>query len=168
MLLKLKRVRWQALVLLILLFSITLGIVIGSTAANTVQGSYASESVHSVTANELKPTECNGINLTNIVDLGQGDPPTAGNDLILGTSGRDVVDGGEGNDCILGGGEDDKDCIIFFIGICFGESSGLQGGAGNDVILGGDGDDYIDGGGDYDVCYGGGGTDNINCETATQ
>jgi len=151
--LKLKKIRWQALVLLVLLFSITLGIVIGSATANIVPGSYASESSHIVTANELKPAACNGINLINIIDLSRGDSPTQGNDLILGTSGNDTggnqIKGLGGDDCIIGGDGDDT----------------MSGGQGNDVLLGGGGNDDLDGGQGTDLCDGGSGTNTFKkCE----
>ena len=158
MLLKLKRVRWQALVLLILLFLITLGIVIGSATANIVPSSYASETSHIRTIAQLTPPECAGMGLTNLIVVPAPDQETAGtnlNDLILGTSGKDYIDGGGGNDCIVGGGEDDQRCWFYLFGICLGKTPALLGGDGNDVILGGDGDDYIDGGGGTDTCYGG-------------
>ena len=149
MLLKLMRVRWQALVLLILLFSITLGIVIGSATANIVPGSYASESSHTVSAQELAPSACDGMGLVNIVNLSEGEHPINANNLILGTSGNDTIKGKKGNDCIVGGGGDDT----------------IDGKQGDDVILGGDGDDTIDGGKDNDICYGNNGTDTLTCET---
>ena len=149
--LKLKRIRWQALISLVLLFSITLGIIIGSANANIVPASYASESSHLVTANQLKPAECVSLDLSNIVILSLGESSTDGNDLILGTDKRDTVDGGDGDDCIVGG---DK-------------NNDLSGGNGNDIILGGDKRDTISGGAGNDICYGGGGNNAITtCETS--
>ena len=43
--------------------------------------------------------QCNGLNVT--VDIGAGDTPTAGNDVILGTSGADFIDAGAGDDLSL-------------------------------------------------------------------
>ena len=123
-----------------------------------------------ITPDDLKPPECSGIMLDNLVQIGV-DTPTNGNDLILGTSGSDTIDGRSGDDCIVGGGGDDS----------------LSGGNGDDVILGGDGadqlygdnkddtlyggsgDDLLDGGNKTDVCYGEAGTDTfVNCETEIQ
>ncbi len=140
--LKLKRIRWQALILLILLFVIILGIIIGSAAANIVPSSYASESSHMRTVAELTPPECAGMALTNLVVATGGiTNGSNANDLILGTSGRDNIKGKNGNDCILGGG-------------------------GNDTIRGGKGDDYLDGGNGNDRCGTKQGTDTVvSCET---
>ncbi len=157
MLLKIKRVRWQVLVLLVLFFSVIFGIIVGSATANSVSTSYASESSHTLTANQLKPAECNGINISNIVNLSQGEVPTSGNDLILGTANRDIVDGGDGDDCIVGGGANDKGNIGSI-------KAGLSGGDGNDVILGGAGNDRLIGGAGTDTCHGGAGNDQMTCE----
>jgi len=105
-----------------------------------------------VAANDLKPAECAGLDLANIIENGNGG---AGNDLILGSAGLDIIDGGDGDDCIIGGGGLDT----------------LIGGAGNDVLLGGDGDDTLSGGlGSGDQCFGQAGTDvlDITCETQVQ
>ena len=76
-----------------------------------------------MTAEELRPAECAGLMLTNVVTGAGAITGTAGNDLILGSGGADTIDGGGGNDCILGGGGDDQ----------------LDGGEGTDVCLGGAG-----------------------------
>jgi len=151
MLYKLYRIRWQALVLLILLFLIISGAVIGSATANIMPATYASESNYSVTANQLKPVECSGIDLTNIVDVSQGDTFTAGNDLVLGTSGNDTpLRGGQGDDCIIGGDGNDR----------------LRGNRGNDILLGGNGDDLLHGGIGNDICYGNAGNNTfLLCES---
>ena len=147
--LRLKRIRWQALVLLVLIFSITLGIIIGSAAANIVPASYASESNHTVSAQDLAPPECANMGLVNIISLSEGESPKNTNNLILGTSGNDTINGKKGNDCIIGGGGNDE----------------IYGKRGDDVILGGDGDDIIVGGRDNDTCYGNDGNDTLTCDT---
>ncbi|MGH8991276.1 MAG: hypothetical protein ACRDZ7_07100 [Acidimicrobiia bacterium] len=68
--------------------------------------------------NDLKPTQCASLNLTNLVI---GGPGTAGADLVLGGPSADSLDGNAGDDCLLGGG-----------GIDF-----LDGGPQNDVCIGG-------------------------------
>ena len=127
--------------------------VIAVAASNTVAGSRADWDIKLVSANELKPSECSGINLTNIVDIGAGETGTSANDLILGTDKPDKeILGGAGNDCILGGKGNERQKIgnDWFPGI-FGE-------AGNDVIIGGPGNN--------DHCDGGAGTDTYySCET---
>ncbi len=133
-------------------YLIILATVISAVAAsNTVSPSRADQDQIGVTANDLKPEACSGIDLTNIVDIGAGESSTPGNDLILGTAGDDSsIRGGEGDDCILGGGGDDRIRILFFI------FPGLYGEEGNDVLIGGPGSD---------ACAGGGGTDTLlECE----
>ena len=134
------------------------------SATNIVSGGQVGETNRGITTNELKPPECAGINIPdgNIVDLGAGENPSTGNDLILGTTGVDVLialfQDLEGSDCILGGGAGDSAWFWIF-------HLGLNGGPGNDVILGGPGDDYLIGGAGEDYCYGGGGADTFSgCE----
>lgn len=121
-------------------------------ASNTVSSSRAGEDQSSITGNELKPAECAGINITNIVDIGAGESGTDGNDLILGTAGDDtVIRGGAGDDCILGGGGNDRRRFFFFW------IPGLFGDEGDDILIGGPG---------QDACYGGAGNDTYyGCET---
>jgi hypothetical protein len=122
------------------------------TATNSVASSSASESSHTPTANEMKPSECDALDLTTIVTGGNG---TNGNDLILGTAGNDNINGKQGDDCIVGGDGDDR----------------IKGGQDNDVLLGGAGDDDLDGDQNYDQCYGQDGNDNIStkdCEEIYQ
>jgi Ca2+-binding RTX toxin-like protein len=79
----------------------------------------------SVDVNDLKPSACDGLSLTQIISGSGTLTGTSGNDLIIGSSGNDTIDGLGGNDCILGGGGDDS----------------LTGNDGNDVCLGGPGND---------------------------
>jgi len=143
------RIRWLTSILALLIFFILLGILGGVAATNTIRTGGLSHTSHPLTANQLKPAECNGIDLKNIVDLSQGDSATQGNDLILGTTGNDTINGKKGNDCIIGGGGNDE----------------ISGNRGDDVILGGDGDDIIVGGRDNDTCYGNDGNDTLTCDT---
>lgn len=115
------------------------------TASNTVPASNLGEDVQPITANDLKPLECAGLNLTAVVAAG-----TAGNDLVVGTGAGDTVSGRQGADCILAGAGADT----------------LRGDQGNDVLLGQAGNDRLFGGGGINVCYGGAGTDTFKkCET---
>jgi hypothetical protein len=91
------------------------------TASNVVASSRRTNQTRAMIANELKPADCNGINLTNIV-VGTG---TAGSDLILGTSSGETIQTGNGDDCALGGGGNDT----------FVDSGGT------DVCIGGPGTD---------------------------
>ncbi len=117
-------------------------------AANSVPATRLDDDTLPITANDLKPSECAALNLTNIVVAGNG---TAGNDLILGTAGNDSLRGSDGDDCIVGGGGDDT----------------LDGQKGNDIVLGQGGNDSLKGSQDTDICDGGAGTDSghKSCET---
>jgi len=100
-----------------------------ATAANQVPVTGLGEASIGISANQLKPPECAGINITNVI-IGSGNiNGTSADDLILGSSAIDFITGGSGNDCILGGAGNDT----------------LHGGFGNDVLMGGPG---------IDICYG--------------
>jgi Ca2+-binding RTX toxin-like protein len=75
-----------------------------------------------VTADQLKPPDCNGLSLSSYFVNIDG---STTNDLVLGSSGSDALNGNEGNDCIVGGSGDDT----------------LDGGDGMDICIGGDGTD---------------------------
>lgn len=79
------------------------------------------------------------------VNLGLGQVPTEGNDVIVGTPGDDVIPGFGGDDVICGGGGND---------IIWGQ-------AGNDTIYGDDGDDKLRGGDGIDTLLGGDGADDL-------
>ena len=98
------------------------------------------------------------------VNLGLGQSPTSGDDVIYGTSGADTIDalGGDdvicalgGNDTVNGGGGDDT---IYGSG---GDDE-LSGGGGADTIYGDAGDDDIMGGSEADTIHGGDGADKVS------
>jgi hypothetical protein len=122
-------------------------------ATNTIPSVRADVDTLGVSANDLKPPQCNGINLTNIVDIGAGETGTSANDLILGTKNNDPeIRGGAGDDCILGGKGNERQKID---GVW---SPGLYGEGGDDVLIGGPGNrDHCDGGDGTDTYY--------SCET---
>jgi len=121
------------------------------TASNTVPPTRADKESFGLGANELKPPQCAGMGLSNVVDYGAGENGTDANDLILGTPGQDTgIQGGAGNDCILAGAGDDRWWLFIWW-------PGVYGGDGDDVIIGGPGND---------VCYGGAGSNTYyGCET---
>ncbi len=80
------------------------------------------------------------------VDLSAGERPTAGDDVILGTSAVDVIDGLDGDDIICG----------------LGGADTIRGGAGSDRIYGGAGHDVINGGPDRDFIFAGKGNDLVD------
>ncbi|MGB2965753.1 MAG: hypothetical protein WBB69_17395 [Anaerolineales bacterium] len=134
-------------------FLVLISALIAVAASNTVAGSRADWDIKVVSANELKPSQCSGINLTNIVDIGAGETGTSANDLILGTDKADAeIRGGAGHDCILGGKGNERQKV----GKDWGP--GIFGEEGNDIIIGGPGNN--------DHCDGGSGTNTYySCET---
>jgi len=147
-----KKLRWT---LIVICFAagllVLLPVVHAFTAANTVPQSRADSNTLGLGVNDLRPPECAGLILTNLVDVGAGETGTAANDLILGTPGDDtVIRGGAGDDCILGGSGDERRWFFFF------QIPGLFGDDGDDVLIGGPG---------LDVCFGGAGNDQYyQCE----
>lgn len=124
-------------------------------------------------ANFLYPASdpfCDGKEIT--VDIGKGETPTEGADVILGTAGPDIIYAGGGNDTICGGGGNDQlhgesgdDVILGGSGAdkLFGSSGHdrMMGGPGNDVIHGNRGNDVLSGDDGNDKIYGYAGTDTI-------
>lgn len=97
------------------------------TAANSVPLSRVVDNTRTIGANDLKPSNCNGITLTSLV-VGSGTVTgTGAAELILGGANADLMSGLGGNDCILGGGGVDT----------------IDGGLGTDVCLGGPATDVI-------------------------
>ena len=113
----------------LLTFSLVALIIISSAtafaAANTIPATNVSHQTVNVSINDLKPSTCNGLFLTNLITGSGTLTGTEGNDLILDSSGTDVIDGLGGDDCILGGGGDDL----------------ITAGDGTDICIGGPGDD---------------------------
>lgn len=108
-----------------LLLLILVSIASAFAAQNTVPESGLGHTNLPITANDLKPSECDSLNLTNIVVGGDG---TDANSLILGSAITETLQGFGGDDCILGGGDDDI----------------INGGAGTDVCIGGPGNDTFE------------------------
>jgi Ca2+-binding RTX toxin-like protein len=108
------------LVALIIISSVT-----AFAAVNTVPATNIANKTVNVGINDLKPSTCTGLTLTNLVTGTGTFTGTEGNDLILGSSAADVIDGLGGDDCILGGGGDDL----------------ITAGDGTDICIGGPGTD---------------------------
>jgi len=113
---------------------------------------------------------CNGLAVT--VDIAQGQLPTAGNDVILGTPGVDVIDALGGDDVVCGGDGDDvirggpgQDQLFGEVGADTlfggGDDDLLVGGNDDDTVYGQGGDDTIEGGDGIDQLFGGVGNDDI-------
>ena len=153
-----------------LFWILCLGVILASAfsaiaALNNVPASHADIDTIPITANDLKPPQCSGINLVNI-RTGNG---TNANDLILGSAGNDNMNAQGGDDCILGGDGGDRlrgangdDIILAGAG-----NDILIGNRGDDVLYGQSGDDDLSGGRQTDICDGGTGTDTSDgtCET---
>ncbi len=110
------------LILISLFIMVLVSAIYALTAANTVSESGADQDSESITANQVKPSDCDSLNLVNIITNGNG---TTSNDLILGSSGADTLTGNDGSDCLVAGDGDDS----------------LDGGNGTDICIGGTGTD---------------------------
>lgn len=86
---------------------ILIGAMTAIAAANTVPSTRITSQGDAIGINELKPSACSGIYLTNLISGSGTMIGTEGNDLILGSSGADSIDGLGGDDCIVGGGGTD-------------------------------------------------------------
>lgn len=108
------------------------------------------------------PPPCNGRAVT--VDLGAGDQPTEGRDVIRGTAGPDVIDSLGGNDTVCGLAGDDVIRLGSGNDRAFGDGGAdrLVGKSGDDLLDGGTGPDVLRGGGGADVLRGGGGVDQLD------
>jgi len=115
------------------------------------------------TCNGLRPT----VNLANAWAR-----PSAGNDVVLGTTRADTISALAGDDVVCGGGSADRidggagDDLIFG----GGGNDSIDAGAGDDTVFGQiggdtmwgrDGDDTLLGGPGYDAVYGNDGADNV-------
>jgi hypothetical protein len=128
--------KFRRLAFISLLVLIMLSLMTALAASNTVPASRLDDSRTSTDVNDLKPAQCAGLNLTNIVTGSGTFGGTTQNDLILGSSGADTIMGNAAlwdtsNDCIVGGGGNDN---------IWGDGW-LLGGTGNDVCIGGPGTD---------------------------
>ena len=114
------------IILLSLPFMVFISAIFALTASNTISESGMDDESHSITANQLKPSACDGLTLGAIITDGNG---TTGNDLVLGTAGSNTLNGSDGDDCLVAGDGDDT----------------LDGGLGTDVCIGGAGTDNFSG-----------------------
>jgi Ca2+-binding RTX toxin-like protein len=114
-----------ASVTLVVVATLAATTMLGLMAGNTVPGSKAANRSSVVTAEQLKPSTCNGITLTAVVTGSVTVTGGTASELILGSSLVDAMSGGNGDDCILGGASNDS----------------LNGGPGTDVCIGGAGVD---------------------------
>ncbi len=113
-------------IIILIIFSIVFLILINSiyalTATNTVPESGLDYDSIPITANQVKPSDCNSLDLVNIITNSTG---SSNNDLLLGTLDNDSLNGYDGDDCLYAGNGNDS----------------LDGGAGYDICIGGSGTD---------------------------
>jgi hypothetical protein len=155
-----RRLAWLGLLALIVL-----SVFSAVATNNAVDESGLSYTTHPVTANQLKPSQCDSLSLTHIVIGGGTINDSNSSSLILGSSGNDTISGQGGADCILGGaggdtlnGGDSNDVLLGGDSSLFNPDL-LYGDAGNDDLYGGNGWDYLAGGSGSDSCNGGSGWD---------
>ncbi len=99
-----------------------LGLVHGSTTANSIPPSRAGISYHPTTAQQLAPPECAGMVLTSVAWGDNGTlNGTNGNELLIGSDNTNRINGRNGDDCLVIGARKDNR---------------LDGGPGNDVCVG--------------------------------
>ena len=103
------------------------------------------------------------------VNIGLGDVPTEGDDVILGTDGDDVINGLGGNDVICGEGGNDIINAGRGADTVFGGAGAdvINAGQGRDTVYGQGGDDFVSGGRGKDTIVGGGGDDDLRGNNGT-
>jgi hypothetical protein len=128
------------LAFLLLAGLISFSMIFAVAANNIVPVTYLTDQSSAITINDVKPSACSAIVLTNIIYCPNG-------------PGR-ACDGTDANELIIGSPDYDD----------------IQSGKGDDCIVAGDGNDDIRGEQDIDVCIGGPGTDSFHpsCETRIQ
>lgn len=102
-----------------------INLIVAVTASAIVPPSFAGNPVRPIVANDLKPAECAGLNLTGVIGNAGLVTGSSASELLLGSELIDTMDGAGGDDCLVGGPLGDA----------------LTGGAGADVCIGGPGID---------------------------
>jgi Ca2+-binding RTX toxin-like protein len=92
--------------------------------------------------------------IVNLVRASSGSGPSAGDDVLFGTSGNDVIDALGGNDMVYGSYGDDNLTGGDGVDELFGDE-------GNDTLTGGSGDDTLRGNAGNDVLVGEAGADTL-------
>lgn len=99
--------KYIRIVLAFIVLAVVLTAISAVAAQNTVASSRVGGDTLTFDINDLYPTECGGLTLTNIVTGAGTITGTAANDLILGSAGDDTINGGAGTDCIIAGSGND-------------------------------------------------------------
>ena len=99
---------------------------IAVTATNTIPVSRADDLSRAIGVNDVKPSQCAGLTLTDVL-AGSGtiNDPNGNATLVLGSAGADTINARNLDDCVVAGGGNDS----------------INGGAGSDVCIGGPGTD---------------------------
>ena len=163
-----RRGAWLRLSALLGLALLIAGAVAAYAATNTVPSTRLDLDNLNITANDLKPSACASLNLSNIVSGSGTLNGSNGNDLILASAGNDTLNGRAGADCLVAGsGADTLDGGAGGDVLLAGDGNdNLSGSAADDTLYGEAGDDALDGGAGSDTCDGGSGSDSgANCET---
>lgn len=116
---KLGPIRWMGLVAVLAVLGVVAFASVRATA-NTVASSHVSNETQAVTANQLKPSQCDSLNLTTVQQSNGNLTGGTANELLLGSSASQQILGGSGDDCLVGGAGTDV----------------FQGDAGTDVCIG--------------------------------
>jgi len=143
----------------------------GSVALMTMAAAVLALATWSAAPSAAQDLMCGDHEVT--VNLGAGESPTDGRDVILGTAAADTIDALGGNDVVCGLGGNDRidggpgDDLIYSGGghdqiYGSGGNDTLYGQYGADTISGGPGEDFLGGGRGYDTLYGGDGNDNLS------
>jgi hypothetical protein len=90
------------LAVFILVMLVVVSIITASAAANTVPTSHLTDQTTAITADTLKPAQCNGLTLTGGIYICIKNNCTASgpNMLVLGTSQANKIDGVSGSCCV--------------------------------------------------------------------
>lgn len=117
------RFAWVALLLLVVASAVSV-----FAATNNLPPSRAGVEEKPAGPNDLKPSECGSITLTDKLSGTGSITGTAAAELIVASDTADTIDGADGSDCIVAGDGNDH----------------LKGAAGTDVCIGGGGTDTFD------------------------
>lgn len=99
---------------------------IAVTATNTIPVSRADDTSRAIGVNDVRPSQCAGLTLTDLLTgAGTINDPNGNATLVLGSAGADTINARNRDDCVVGGGGNDS----------------INGGAGSDVCIGGPGSD---------------------------
>jgi Ca2+-binding RTX toxin-like protein len=118
-----RRIRARRAILALMV--VQMSVVWSIAASNVIPQTRIDDDKRTIGVNDLKPSSCSAITVTNKVTGSGTINGTNASDLILGGSAVDSISGANSADCLLGGDGNDS----------------LNGGNGTDVCIGGPGTD---------------------------